>query len=398
MEPSDTPTPPAAPSRARRPFLILGGIAGVGAAAWVSWSLWTWNVVATDDAQIEAEVVAIAPRVGGHVLHVTVHNNQAVHAGDVLIELDPVDLADKAVQAAADLAAANAAAAAADAQVEIVTAQSRGGLSTATAQVSSSNASVKSAAAQVTVAEAALQRAQIDARKAAADFERVSTLRDGGGVTPRDVDAATAARDATQAAVAQATAGLTVAQQQLAASKDKVAEAEGRADQSAPVDAAVAVVRAQADLAHARARSAEAAASLAARQLEYATVKAPFDGTVSVLSTQEGQIVAPGQPIGELVPNVSFVVANFKETQVGALKAGQPAVVTVDAFPGHPLVATVDSISAATGSRFSLLPADNASGNFVKVVQRVAVKLVWTTPPDVTVRAGMSAEVSVNTR
>lgn len=397
MESSEEPKVEPA-SRGRRQFVLLGGVAVVGALLVAGWTAWTWNVVTTDDAEVEADIVAIAPRVSGRVLHVLVGNNQPVHAGDVLIELDPADLADKAAQAAADFAAATAAAAAADAQVEIVTAQSRGGLSSATAQLSGSNAAVKSAAAQVTLSEAALRRAQIDAHKADADYTRVSALRDGGGVTPREVDAATASRDATAAAVTVAQASLLIAQQQEAMARDRVGEATGRRDQSAPIDAAVAVVRAQAELAHAKADSAGAASALAARQLAYATVTAPTDGLVSVLSAQEGQIVGAGQALAQLVPAETYVVAHFKETQIANLAPGQDAEITIDAFPGHPLHARVDSISGATGARFSLLPADNASGNFVKVVQRVGVKLVWSTPPEVPVRPGMSAEVSVDAR
>jgi membrane fusion protein (multidrug efflux system) len=123
------------------------------------------------------------------------------------------------------------------------------------------------------------------------------------------------------------------------------------------------------------------------------------DGQISNLSVHEGQLVQPGQAVAELVPLATYVVANFKETQVGSMKPGQEASISIDAFPGKHFTATIDSIAGGTGARFSLLPADNASGNFVKVVQRVPVKLVWANPPpDVDLRAGLSADVTVYTK
>src|SRR6185312_5411392 len=154
--------------------------------------------------------------------------------------------------------------------------------------------------------------------------------------------------------------------------------------------------RANADLAHARVQSAEAQLELARLQLGYTAVKAPADGIASKLTVHEGQLVAIGSPVIELVPTQTYVLANFKETQIGKMKPGQRADVKVDAYPGQKLEATVESLSGGTGSSFSLLPADNASGNFVKVVQRVPVRISWTKQPDVPLRAGMSVDVTVH--
>jgi membrane fusion protein (multidrug efflux system) len=180
--------------------------------------------------------------------------------------------------------------------------------------------------------------------------------------------------------------------------QSRVAEAHGLLDTNTPVDAKVAAARAGADLAHARVTTAEAALELAKLSLSWATVVAPTDGVVSKLNARVGQLVAPGMALAELVPQATYVVANFKETQVGAMKAGQAVELEVDAFGGRKFHGVVESLSGGTGSRFSLLPPDNASGNFVKVVQRVPVRIRWKeAPADVVLRAGMSVVVTVHT-
>jgi membrane fusion protein (multidrug efflux system) len=142
----------------------------------------------------------------------------------------------------------------------------------------------------------------------------------------------------------------------------------------------------------------EAALDLARLQLSYTRVVATEDGLVSRISVQQGQMIQVGQALAELVPHRTYVMANFKETQVGRLRAGQPAKVRVDAFPGVEIEAKVESLSGGTGARFSLLPADNASGNFVKVVQRVPVRIGWVKSPDLPLQAGLSCDVTVNVK
>jgi membrane fusion protein (multidrug efflux system) len=179
----------------------------------------------------------------------------------------------------------------------------------------------------------------------------------------------------------------------------RITEAQGRVEQSQPVDAQLAVAKAQAALAHARADSAAAALDLAKQQLSYTVITAPFDGHISKLGVHLGQLVSPGQVVTNVLPSTTYVVANFKETQVGEMRPGQAANVTIDALPGRTFHAKVDSVSYGTGAQFSLLPPDNASGNFVKVVQRVPVKLVFTDlPADVPLQAGLSVDVTVLTK
>ena len=174
-----------------------------------------------------------------------------------------------------------------------------------------------------------------------------------------------------------------------------MAEARGRLQQSSPVAAQLAAAHATAELARARVKSAEAALRLASLQLTYTRVVAPEDGVVSKLGAHEGQIVQAGQPVMELVPSRTYVVANFKETQIGFMHPGQRARIRLDAIPGRVFEGTVESRSGGTGARFALVPPDNASGNFVKVVQRVPVRIAWKTPVDVPLAAGLSADVTV---
>jgi membrane fusion protein (multidrug efflux system) len=255
---------------------------------------------------------------------------------------------------------------------------------------------VSTARAQVDAARAGLQRAEADAKKAALDLARDQKLRAASVVPQARLDDAQAENDAKQAALSQARANLAVAEEGLRGAESRVGEARGRYEQSAQVKPQIAAAEAQARLAHARERSAEAALQLARLQLSYTKISAGADGFVSRLTVHEGQLVQAGQPIAALVPAETYVVANFKETQIGRMKAGETVEVKVDAFPGRTLVGKVESLSGGTGARFSLLPPDNASGNFVKVVQRVPVRIAWVdAPADLPLRAGLSADVTV---
>jgi len=190
-----------------------------------------------------------------------------------------------------------------------------------------------------------------------------------------------------------------VAEDARRSAQSRVFEARGRVDQSTPVEPQIAAARAGAALATARVRSATAALALARLQVGYAHVVSPADGFASKLAVHEGQLITAGQPIVELVPFRVYVVANFKETQIGRMRPGQPASVKLDAFPGRELQGRVESLSGGTGSSFSLLPPDNATGNFVKVVQRVPVRVTLVSPPaDLVLRPGLSAEVTVDVR
>jgi membrane fusion protein (multidrug efflux system) len=387
-----------APKRSKKPFLILGGVVATFAAIAGIYLLATANQENTDDAQVEADVVPIAARVNGQIAKRLVEDNQRVKKGDVLIQIDDGDFAARSRQAEAELDTTRAQAAAADAQVQVVEASAKGGLQYARASFSGSSMGVANAEAQLAASRAGLERAKAEARKGELDLQRTKQLVAGNALPRERLDNAQVAYDASQAALAQAQAQVTAASEMRGLAGTRVDEARGRLDQSTPIAAQIASARANADLAHARIKVAEAALELSRLQLSYTKVMASEDGLVTRLTAQPGQMIQVGQPLAELVPDRTYVVANFKETQVGRMRPGQTARVRIDAFPGVEIEARVDSVSGGTGARFSLLPPDNASGNFVKVVQRVPVRIAWRKRPEVPLQAGLSTDVTVYIR
>jgi membrane fusion protein (multidrug efflux system) len=390
---------PAKPSRRRKPFVILGVVAAVALAGVSGYTVMTHGRETTDDAQVSADMVPVAARVAGAVAKVQIHENQAVKRGDLLVELDAADLLAKQQQAEAELATAEAQAQAALAQEQIVEATSKGGLATARAALSGSAAGVGTAEAQLASARAAAAHADADLKKAEIDFARAQTLRQAGAAPQQQLDAAQVALEAARASKAQADAQVALAVDSRRTAESRVGEARGRVDQSAPVAPQIAAAHAGTALAEARVRSAQAALALAKLQVGYTRIVAPADGFASKLAVHEGQLVSVGQPLVELVPSDTYLVASFKETQVGKMRPGQPATIDVDAYPGRPLKGRIESLSSGTGAAFSLLPPDNATGNFVKVVQRVPVRISLVDPPaDLPLRPGLSADVTVDTR
>jgi membrane fusion protein (multidrug efflux system) len=396
-----TAVPTALPSKKSRarPYAILAVVVAIVLAAYLGFRWLTAGRESTDDAHVATDMVPISARVGGTVVQVPVVDNQPVQKGDLLAQIDPTDYENKVKVADAEIQASKAQAEAADAQVRIVEASSKGGLSTARAALSGSTSSVAGADAQVEAAKAAVARAQADAEKADTDLKRALSLRKDDAIPQAQVDSLTTAAAAQHAAVAQTQAQLAAATEMKNTARSRIAEAQGRVEQSAPVEAQLAAAKANADLAHAHVASAEAMLAQARLNLSYTRIVAPGDGHISKLAVHPGQLVSPSQTITNVLPNATYVIANFKETQVGDMRAGQVAEIAVDAYPGRTFHATVDSVAYGTGAQFSLLPPDNASGNFVKVVQRVPVKLVWTDLPEgVRVEAGLSVDVTVVTK
>jgi membrane fusion protein (multidrug efflux system) len=388
----------AEPSRnKRRPFVIVGAIVAVMMVGIGGWLLLTAGEQDTDDAQVMADMVPVGTRVGGQVVKVLITENQLVKKGDPLVEIDPADYTARVKQAEADVASSVAQAAAADAQVAVISANSKGGFTSARSALMGSTMSVGSAEAQVASARAALARAQADAKKSELDLNRAKELKSANAIPQQQLDNAEATNEVNQAALQQAKANVAVAEESRRMAQERVGEARGRLDQSSPIAAQVAAAQAQAALAHARVQSAEAQLDLARLQLSYTKVTAPADGIASKLSVHEGQQVTPGAPVIALVPTETYMIANFKETQITKMKPGQRTDIKIDAFPGRRFAGKVESISGGTGASFSLLPADNASGNFVKVVQRVPVRIAFDKRPDVPLRAGLSADVTVHT-
>jgi membrane fusion protein (multidrug efflux system) len=394
--PTSAPPPPPNPKR-KRALTIVAGLVVLAALGFGGYAFVFRNEESTDDAQVDADVVNVSARVAAPVLKVVAQDNALVKKGDVIVELDTTDLDIRVRQADAELTAAQAQADVADAQVHVSDATTRGGFSGAHAAWVGSAAAARTADANIDVAKAAQQRAKAESERAMSDYDRNNKLFNVGGVTQAALDNARTSRDAAVAAQQQADAQLQAALDGKESAESRVAEAHARLVQTAPIDAQLRAAQSQADLAHARVKAAEAALDAAKNQVGYAKIVSPVDGLLSKIAVRAGQNVAPGQLVVAVVPSATYVVANFKETQVGKMRAGQRAEVTLDAARGHKLKGTVAAISPATGARFSLLPPDNASGNFVKVVQRVPVRIAWDGTPDVPLAAGLSAEVVVHT-
>ena len=387
---------PVAASKGRRAFLILLALAVLVVGGVGAYRVSTSSQEGTDDAVVEADVVAVTARVPGLVSQVLVQDNQMIKKGDVVLQLDSADLLARVAQARAELQTAQAQAAGAHAQSHVVAASARGGLESAQAQAAASASTVQAAEAQIAAAQAGSVRAQAEVEKADRDFARAKELVASDAIARQQLDAAQMTADAAHAALRQAQANVTAAEERKRAAESRVAEANARVVQTTPVGQQIEAAQSAANLGDARIAAAEAALHLAELQLSYATVTAPSDGLVTQLGARVGALVQAGQPLAQLVPAKTYLIANFKETQIDKMSPGNRAEVTIDAYPGRTFAATVESLSGGTGSRFSIIPPDNASGNYVKVVQRVPVRLAWATEPNVPLKAGLSADVTVS--
>ncbi len=319
----------------------------------------------TDDAQVTANISPVIPRVSGYVAEVRVSDNQPVKKGDTLIIMDNRDLQIKLEQAEAALA----------------TAQSN--RTAAQASTSASSANIGTSRAAVATIDAQIDQARINIRRTTQDYDRYANLIKDHTITQQQFEQAEAAKETAEKQ-------LVILQQQRAqaASQINVTSSQSGAT-SKQIGVADAVIKQrQADVDDAK------------LNLSYAVVLAPVDGLISKVNVQPGQYLTAGQSLFSIVLKQNlWVVANFKETQLEKMKVGQIVDVDVDAFPGHNFKAKISSLSAATGASYALLPPDNASGNFVKVVQRVPVKIEFVDPNDPMLqklRAGMNADVEVN--
>jgi membrane fusion protein (multidrug efflux system) len=348
-----------APPKKRKLVLVVVGIAalaliGFGANKW-------WfgrSHVTTDNAQVEGHITPVLARVGGYVTEVRVSDNQKVKAGDTLAVLDDRDLLARLAQADAELTALQAAAGDGE-------------------QVGQTEAQIAAARSGAAAATASVAQARANADRAQADLARYETLAKRNIISQQQLDGARAAATA-------ATAQLQAAQQNAQAAQDQIASASAAAQGAS-----------------AKVAAARAARDQVALQLSYTRVVAPSDGVVSKKSVEVGQLVSPGQPLMAVVPlNDVWVVANLKETEIEEIRKGNTVEFSVDAYPDRTFQGQVESLSAATGAKFSLLPPDNATGNFTKVVQRIPVKIHVTGGEDAThpLRPGMSAEVVIATR
>jgi membrane fusion protein (multidrug efflux system) len=387
-------------------------VAAIGVGVW----LWlTAGRESTDDAQIDARVTQIAARVGGTVTKVAVNDNQLVEAGAMLIELDPRDYQVAVDKARAELADAEASGIAAQNSVPITSTtaassmtSARGGIKQAQGGVAAAERELDAARARLTTAQARVREADANAAKAARDVERLRGLLAKDEVSQQQFDtlvataeAQKAATDSARSQVAEAEAGIRVADSKLTQARAGTEQAHAELQNAQTGPQQVKVIKARATAAEAHVQQARANLAQAELNLEYTVVKAPAHGIVSRKGLNPGQVVQPGQPLVPLVQiDDVWVTANFKETQLKDVRPGQRATVTVDALGGKEFKGKVDSIAGATGARFSLLPPENATGNFVKIVQRVPVKVVFEPgqDPEHLLRAGMSVTPTVYTK
>jgi membrane fusion protein (multidrug efflux system) len=329
-------------------LLISGGAAFKG----YDWYTRTRFLVSTDDAYVKADMAVIAAKVAGYISSVSVIDNQSVKAGDVLVNIDNGDY-NLAVDAA------------------------RRKIETQNSTIERIATQVRAQGPVIDQARAQLASAEADALRAAAEFDRATNLLRTFNATPQRVEQARADRDRTAAAVVNARAAISGATATLAVLQAQKTEAEStRAELQTALDRAV-------------------------RDLSFTEVRAAFDGVVGNKAVQPGQYVQTGTRLLALVPLASaYIEANFKETQLGALKPGQRVSISIDAYSDKQIEGRVESFAPASGSQFSLLPPENATGNFTKIVQRVPVRIK--VPPEVAraglLRPGLSVVVEVHTR
>ncbi|MBA3649639.1 MAG: HlyD family secretion protein [Chitinophagales bacterium] len=342
---------PEKKKKSRIPFIVLGIVLIVAAYFGITKYIYAQHHETTDDAQIDGNISPVLPRIGGYVTWVLVADNQPVKEGDTLILLDTRDLQIKLVQAEAALANAQAA-------------------------VGVSQAGVSTAAANFETAKSSINATRVRQWKTKADYDRYQNLLTSGSATQQQFDALKAEKETADEQYN------VVVKQQVAARKQYDASFQ------------------QVTVAQSVVKQRQADVDFAKLQLTYAIITSPATGLVARKNVQVGQLIQPGQPLLSIVSDSSiWVTANFKETQVDEIQPGQKVKITADAFPGKEFMGQVNSFSGATGARFALLPPDNASGNFVKVVQRVPVKIEFTGKDKELnlLRPGMSVYVAIST-
>ena len=370
-EPPAGGAPPAAPGRARSPrrfVLPLIALAALGYGVYwgYDWFVAGRFLVSTDDAYVGADTSIIAAKVAGHVVEAPVAENQKVHAGDLLARLDDGDYRLAVDAAKAKIATQDATIARFGRQIE------------------AQSAAIDQAAAQVASTDAQAEGAAADQKRAALELDRSQKLADVAFGSQQRLEQATADRARAAATLAAALAAKTAAVAALAGAKDAAEVLKAEQTEAQQVRGELVTAEAKAE-----------------RDLSFTEIRAPFDGVVGNKAAVIGQYAMPGTRLMAIVPlQAAYVDANFKETQLGAIRPGQKVDIAVDSLNGRIVPGVVESVSPASGAQFSLLPPDNATGNFTKVVQRVTVRIA--VAPDALarepLRAGLSVVAAIHTR
>ncbi len=384
----------------RRRFIIIGVVAVLVVGALLFWWHSTYYED-TDDASVDGHLVQISARIAGHVATVNVEQNQYVDAGAPLVEIDPSDYQTAVNQAQANLEAAIANYEATRVNVPVIDINAGSNLNNANADVASSTAGVAQTEKQLEAAKARVVEAQANATKTKLDLDRYTPLVQKDIISKQQYDAAVAAAAADQAGVAEAEANLIAAQDAVRIAHDRLLQAQSTQKYAQTAPQQVAIQKAKADQAAGQVDQARAALAQAKLNLSYCEIHAPVAGIITTKSVEVGQNVAAGQALMTLVSlDDVWITANFKETQLRHMQVGQPVTIHVDAY-GRDFDGRVKQIGGATGSELSLFPPENATGNYVKVVQRIPVRIDLTKPDenkDHILRPGMSVEPKVRVK
>jgi membrane fusion protein (multidrug efflux system) len=405
------PVPVARPrSRAKYVVMLVLVIAvAAGATAYMHLQ----NRVSTDDATVDGHISAVAPKISGNVVEVLVKDNQPVKAGDVLVRIDSRDFQAKVSQARASVMQAESQLQSARQVVPWTNATTESAVAAAAAQLADSNAEVERARLayeQASGADLAYADANVRARQAAndraqADLARMQPLVDKAEISKQQYDSYVAAArvaeselKASQEKLGSAQKDAAIRKATLDAAQSRVSQAKAQVDSSEANRKQVPIRTSDAGSASAKVAGANADLEAAQLQLSYTTLVAPIDGVVTRKSVEVGQMVSPGQSLMAIIPlSDVWVTANFKETQLSDVHPGQSAEMHVDMY-GKTVTGKVDSIAGATGARLSLLPPENATGNFVKVVQRIPVKILVDPGQGLVLRPGMNVDVTIFTK
>jgi membrane fusion protein (multidrug efflux system) len=367
--------------------------------------LWWWHSTYyedTDDAQVNGHLIQISSRIVGHVLKVNVDENQYVEAGTVIAELDPKDFQTAVQQDEANLESAEASYEAAKVNVPVTHVSTGSQVSSAQADVSSADAQVIQSQHQLQAAQAAVVQAEANNTKAQLDLQRYKPLVEKDVISKQQFDAAVATAAGDKAALEQSKANLDAANAAVRVAKDRVASAQAAYKNAMTAPQLVAIQKAKADQAAAMVEQARAALDQAKLNLSYTQIVAPTAGIITRKSVEVGQNVSIGQNMATLVSlDDIWITANFKETQLEHMRQGQHVAIAVDAYGGRKYDGKVTQIGGATGSVLSLFPPENATGNYVKVVQRIPVRIDLTNHDqnsDHLLRPGMSVEPKVRVK
>jgi len=402
-KPDQNSTPDEKPEKpkSRRRFIVIGVIALLVVGALLFWWHSTYYED-TDDAQVNGHLIQISSRIAGQVIKVNVDENQAVKKGDLLVEIDPKDFQVAVQQAEANLQSSEASYEAARVNVPVISVNTGSTLTSAGADVHGSTAQIAQSQQQLDAAKARVVQAQANATKSAADLERYKPLVERDVISKQQFDAAVAAADADKAALVEAKANVSAGEEAVRVARDRLAQSQAAFKNAQTAPQQVAIQKARADQAAAAVAQAQAQLDQARLNLSYTKIIAPEDGIVTRKSVEINQNVSVGQNMMTLVSldNI-WITANFKETQLEHMRAGQPVVIEVDAYGGRKYDGKITQIGGATGSVLSLFPPENATGNYVKVVQRVPVRIDLAKPEqnsDHLLRPGLSVEPKVTVK